>query len=180
VQILGSLAALLTAGLFLVAGIAKLGNRSQTANGFVALGLSKSLVTPIATLELLVALLVCTMPRTGSYLAVVVLLVFSAFLVRKVRNNQMGGSIKVRCNCFGGSAEVSRKSVARNVGFLALAAAASQTSTIQLSLPAIVTVSVGLSLLSVLYHVKSLHLATGLQSSSGLQSSTGLQSEVVR
>ncbi len=162
-QILGSLAAVVTVGVFLVAGIAKLRNRSETAQGFVALGVPEWLVVPVATLELVVSFLVLFEPRFGSYLALGVLFIFTGFLVRRIRSQHAEGSKRVRCNCFGGSAEVSMKSVGRNVGLMMLAVGATRTATVELNLPAIFTASVALALGSVLHHVGRLYRALGLR-----------------
>lgn len=107
-------AAVVLALLFAWAGAAKLGARRRTIRTFRALGLPSpatlAVAVPVVELGLAVALLAS--PRAGAAGALVVLVAFTAFLVRAVaRGTDVG------CGCFGSASteRVSAVDVFRNV-----------------------------------------------------------------
>jgi uncharacterized membrane protein YphA (DoxX/SURF4 family) len=113
-------AAVVLAGLFAWAGVAKLGARRRTTRTFRALGLPSpsalAVAVPVVELGLAVALLVA--PRAGAAGALVVLVAFTAFLARAVaRGTDVG------CGCFG-SASAERVSAVDLLRNALLAAAA--------------------------------------------------------
>ncbi len=95
---LGYTCALALAAVFVRAGAAKLARPSAAASSFSALGAPAPSVlargVPVA--ELLTAVVLIAEPRVGAALALVLLLVFSAFLARVVASGAAAP-----CNCFG-------------------------------------------------------------------------------
>ncbi|MFN2608325.1 MAG: MauE/DoxX family redox-associated membrane protein [Acidimicrobiales bacterium] len=114
--------AVVVAVVFVRAGVAKAVRPQETAVGFSALGVpaapAVARAVPAAELALAAALLAA--PRAGAVAALLLLVVFSAFLARAVA----AGST-APCNCFGQAraGPVSGLDVARN-GLLALLAVA--------------------------------------------------------
>lgn len=120
---LGYACALVLAGVFVRAGVAKAVRPAETAAGFVALGVPASPVTAriVPVVELALAAILLAAPRAGGVAALVLLAAFTAFVGRTLRRG-----LAVPCNCFGAArAEpVSRVDLLRNLllGGLAVAA----------------------------------------------------------
>jgi uncharacterized membrane protein YphA (DoxX/SURF4 family) len=116
-------AALLSAGVLLWAGVAKLSRPLGTAASFAGLGLPAprvlSRAVPFAELATAAALVVA--PRVGAVAALALLASFTVVLVVALR-----GGVEVGCACFGSARArpVSVHDVARNVGLAALAVVA--------------------------------------------------------
>jgi len=118
-----SRAASLALGLaFLWAGVAKLGDR-RWPDAARAFGVPVAVAGTIAPLELVLgAALVTLRTRVPAGIAALVLVGYTAILVRAVRSDAEAPA----CACFGGltARPVSWRTVARNAVLLALAAAA--------------------------------------------------------
>ena len=118
---LGMAAACVLAATFAWAGAAKLGQPSETAAGFDALGLgaAAALARIVPAVELLLAVALLVAPRMGGAVALVLLAGFCVVLVRALRRG-----VEVRCACFGqaGGPPLSVVDLVRN-GLLGLLAA---------------------------------------------------------
>jgi hypothetical protein len=120
--LLSTALALALAGVFVVAGIAKLTSRKATVAAFRTLGLPPMLATVVPIAELAIAGLLVAVPRAGAVAALTMLTAFTVFLVRK-----LGSGEPVHCACFGSgtSDEVTSATVLRNaimiVGALGIA-----------------------------------------------------------
>ena len=118
-------AALLLAGVFAWAGVAKLTDRDPTATTLTALGIPGSRVvgTVLPVVELLLAAALVAVAAVAAYAALALLAAFTTFLVRAVRSG-----VPVPCGCFGSASTrpVSAREVLRNLllGAAALAATA--------------------------------------------------------
>ena len=116
----GYACAVALAAVFVRAAAAKVARPAQTAASFAALGVPASAATARAVpfAELVVAAALLAAPRAGGVGASVLLVSFTAVLVRAVR----GGS-EAPCNCFGAARAdpVSWSDVARNVMLAGLA-----------------------------------------------------------
>jgi hypothetical protein len=121
---LAYVAALLLAGVFALAAVHKLADRPGSERGFRALGLPGALALVVPAVELLAAAALVVVPGWGAALALPLLVVFTAFLVRAVRRG-----VTAPCNCFGSArrAPVSRVEVTRNLALLVTAAVALTT-----------------------------------------------------
>jgi uncharacterized membrane protein YphA (DoxX/SURF4 family) len=114
---------LVLAALFVAAAAGKLARPAMTAAGFRALGIPAPglavRVVPLA--ELVVAVLLGSVPRAGGLAALALLAAFTAVLVRALRVG-----IRAPCRCFGGVREVplSGADVLRNAMLAVLAVAA--------------------------------------------------------
>lgn len=101
---------------------AKLADRQATAAGFEALGLRHAdrLSIQVPTVELSTAVLLLVAPVGGALVALLLLIGFSVFLVRRLR----AGST-APCRCFGGvrTRAISWRDVARNVALAVVAVA---------------------------------------------------------
>ena len=117
---LGYVSAVLLAGVFVLAGAAKLARPAATVTSFVALGVpaARAVARVVPFVELLVAAALLAAPRWGAIAALALLAPFTAVLSRAVA----GGS-QTPCNCFGTArAEpVSWVDVVRNIMLGALA-----------------------------------------------------------
>lgn len=123
---LGSAAALLLAGAFAWAALAKIVRQDATRDAFAALGLPapRALAAVLPAAELALAALLALRPRAGAVAALAALALFSAVLATRARQGRSVG-----CGCFGASDAdaASSTAVVRNVllaGAAALALAA--------------------------------------------------------
>lgn len=120
----GYVAALLLAGLFAWAGVAKLSSPHRTRQTFTAFGLPapRVLGTALPLAELALAVGLVAFPAVASYVALGLLVGFTTFLVRAVQ-----GGTDVGCGCFGSArAEpVGMVELLRNVLMACAAVAAS-------------------------------------------------------
>jgi hypothetical protein len=148
VRDLGGAAALVLAGVFAWAAVAKLRTMSETTTSFRGLGLpvapALSRLVPVVELAIAVGLIVA--PALVSWPALAMLVAFSFVLVRAVT-----AGATVTCNCFGAAAgagedarPVSVVELVRNAGLgaLAIVATGSAAGAVRTSLPALVIVSV--------------------------------------
>ncbi len=121
----GSAAGIVLAGVFVWAGAAKLARPAITVDAFAALGVPAPEVTArlVPITELVLAAALISAPRFGGLVALVVVVGFSAVLVRA-----LGAGTTAGCNCFGRARlePVSRRDLLRNavLAVLALVAAA--------------------------------------------------------
>lgn len=90
--------AVVLAGLFAWAGVAKLLDREQTARAFTALGLPAPglLSTAVPLVELALAVCLLAFPAPAALAALGLLAAFTTILVRAVR-----AGVDVGCRCFG-------------------------------------------------------------------------------
>jgi hypothetical protein len=113
-------AALLLAGLFVVAALAKLRRPSAVASQFAGLGLpaSRPLAIAVPFVELALAALLAVVPPAGGPAALAVLAFFTTIVVRALRAGR-----RVPCGCFGSARQqpISIVEVLRNA-FLAVLA----------------------------------------------------------
>lgn len=114
----GAVAALLLAGVFAVAAVAKLHRPARAAADFAGLRLpaarALAVAVPIGEAALGVALVM--RPRAGGVVALVALAVFSVVLAPHVR-----GRGRVVCGCFGGGSAGGASVLWRNAGLGVLA-----------------------------------------------------------
>lgn len=116
----GTVAALVLALSFLLAGVLKLRMPASTRDAFRALGVPRAGVAarlvPITELTLGVVLVV--VPRIGAVLALVTLAVFTTFLGDRLRRG-----VTAPCNCFGARSTrpLSQREIVRNLAFAVLA-----------------------------------------------------------
>jgi len=117
---LASAAAILLAGLFAVAAVAKTVRHAATVESFRSLGLvgPEALGWLVPAGELFTAGLLIVVPVAGAGASVLLLVAFSVVLVRALRSG-----LAVDCACFGAIADgqISPLDVVRNVGLIALA-----------------------------------------------------------
>ncbi|MGI9023079.1 MAG: MauE/DoxX family redox-associated membrane protein [Acidimicrobiales bacterium] len=122
----GYASAVVLAGVFVRAGVAKAVRPAKTATGFAALGIpaAPAVARVVPAVELALAIALLAFPRIGAAVALVVLAAFSVFLVRAVR-----AGVTVGCNCFGQARAdpLSSLDLVRN-GLLGLLAAATLTA----------------------------------------------------
>jgi uncharacterized membrane protein YphA (DoxX/SURF4 family) len=122
-EALGYGCALVLAAVFVWAGAAKLVRPAETAGGFGALGLpwAEALARLVPVLELLLAVALVAVPPIGGIAALVLLVAFSAVLIRALR-----AGVTTGCACFGTAAgrRLSPRDLARNAVLAALAIAA--------------------------------------------------------
>jgi len=113
------LAALVLAGVLVVAAGAKLARRRQTGTELESLGLvaPQVLAWLVPAAEVGVALLLVAAPAWGGMAAFALLVAFTTVLVRVLRSGRA-----VSCNCFGAlsSRPISPATLARNVVLLGL------------------------------------------------------------
>jgi len=142
----GYLAALILAGLFAWAGIAKLGARRRTSRTFRALGLpaADTLAVAVPVIELALAVGLVVVPGWAAAGALAVLAAFTVFLARAVVDG-----VDVGCGCFGSAGDdpVSWVELLRN-GLLAGAAVLALTAPgpTAPSLPAVLVAGLGVAL----------------------------------
>lgn len=122
VQDLGAAAALLLAALFAWAGAVKLVSPARTAKSFRDLGVPVPalLGRAVPVFELFTASLLVLAPRAGGILALISLVVFTAVVLRALRDGK-----RIGCGCFGAAnsgEDLSYVEPVRNL-LLALAAA---------------------------------------------------------
>ena len=135
--IVGSLAALGLSAVFWVASAAKLRNLPSTRRGFVAIRLPGWIVYPVVVVEAGVALSLLVAPRLGGAMAVLLLIGFTATLIRAKRLIRSSGVSGIRCNCFGSSSEITAWTFLRNAGLIAAALLALAPEVLHLSVPAL-------------------------------------------
>ena len=145
---LGGAAALVLAGVFAWAAVAKLRTPTETTQSFHGLDLpaAASLARLVPVVELAVAAGLVVAPALVAWPALAIVVAFSLVLVRAV-----AAGATVSCNCFGASAgtgtdarPVSAIELVRNAGLgaLAIVATGAAAGTLRTSLPALVVVSV--------------------------------------
>jgi len=121
------LCALALAGVFAVAGVAKLAAPSRSAATFASLGLPgpEALARAVPAVELALAVALVVVPPVGAAGALAALAGFSVMLARTLR-----AGVRVTCGCFGsaGDEPVSFVELVRN-GLLAALALAALTTT---------------------------------------------------
>lgn len=138
----GAVAALVLAGVFAVAGVAKGRRPGATARAFAALGLPAAglLSWAVPGAELGLAVLLWLRPRAGAPGALALLGVFSAVLLRQLRSGATAP-----CGCFGSATArpVSVADLARNGLLAAFACAALAAPAVPAlpSFPAVVAVT---------------------------------------
>lgn len=119
-EAVGRAAALVLAGVFVGAALAKLRRRPATEASFRDLRLPApaTLAVAVPTVEALVAALLVAQPRVGAALALALLAGFSIVIVRAV-----AAGADVPCACFGSTAQrpVSTRELVRNAALAALA-----------------------------------------------------------
>ena len=124
---LARLAALVLAGVLVVAAGAKVRRPDAVADDFAALGLvaPRRLAVAVPVAEIVCAALLVVAPAWGGIVGFALLAGFTAVLVRTLRSG-----LVVACRCFGAIDDrpVSWRTIARNAALLALAAIAA-TST---------------------------------------------------
>lgn len=117
----GYAAALVVAAVYLVAGVAKLSDRTATAATFAGLGLPApgALATAVPLLEIGLGAALVVAPRPAAAVAIVVVAAFTAVLARALRHG-----VRVGCGCFGSARRepISFVELVRN-GLLAAATA---------------------------------------------------------
>ena len=159
--IVGSLAALGLSAVFWVASAAKLRNLRSTRRGFIALRLPGWIVYPVVVVEAGVALSLIVAPRLGGAVAVVVLIGFTATLIRAKRLMRSSGVRGVGCNCFGSSSEITGWTLLRNAGLTVCALLALATKAVHLSVPALLVGGMGVAGGEVIRQIVRLRLSTG-------------------
>jgi uncharacterized membrane protein YphA (DoxX/SURF4 family) len=109
---LAYVSALFLAGVFALAGAAKLRDRRGTTPSFRALGLPPGLAKAVPAAELLLAVGLVVLPGWSAAAALAVLAAFTTVLARAVRDG-----VAVPCNCFGSTsaAPVSAVEIVRNL-----------------------------------------------------------------
>ena len=111
-------AAVLLAIVFVRAGVAKLNRHEPTARAFAAMALPmpRALARIVPLVELALAVALVTSPRVGGALALALIALFSAVLVRNV-------GAETGCGCFGAAHTnpISRADLIRNAALAALA-----------------------------------------------------------
>jgi hypothetical protein len=120
---IGYLAALFLAATFFIAAISKLRDVAATADEFDLLGVPApdAMARFVPIVELAIAAGLVIVPSIGGLFALVTLAFFTTFLVGRLR-----AGVRVPCACFGaaGTAPLSSVDIIRNLGLVALAAAA--------------------------------------------------------
>ncbi len=114
------LCALVLAAVFVAAAAAKIARPPATVKAFATLGVPapETIARAVPAAELVVAVLLVAVPRAGGVAALVLLVAFTAVLVRALR-----AGVRTPCRCFGGVREdpISRADVVRNAMLAALA-----------------------------------------------------------
>ena len=117
---LGTLAAVVTAVVFAVAGVAKARSRTTTVGELSALGVPGAAVaaTVLPAVELATAIAVLLRPSVGALVAVALLTVFTGFVAVAVARGAT-----VSCGCFGSLSRspLSWTTVGRNLGLVGIA-----------------------------------------------------------
>jgi uncharacterized membrane protein YphA (DoxX/SURF4 family) len=143
---LGYLAALVLAGVFGWAGVAKLGARRRTTRTFRALGLPApaALAVAVQVVELVLAVGLVVAPGWAAAGVLALLAAFSVFLARGIR-----AGVDVGCGCFGSAAsepvsgvELLRNAVLAAAALVALATPAPEAP----SLPAVLVAGLAVAL----------------------------------
>lgn len=154
-------AAVLLAGLFAWAGVAKLTDRGRATRTFAAFGLPapRLLGTAVPVVELVLAVGLLVIPAVAAYAALGMLAAFTTFLVRAVR-----AGVKVGCGCFGSARDepVSAVEVLRNALLAGAAVVASfSTGPVVPGLAAVVLASTAAALAAVVLALADLRRRTG-------------------
>lgn len=143
----GSTMAILLAAVFAVAAVTKLTDRAGTVAEFSQLRIPRpNLLAPLVSLvELITAAALLLQPRAGAILAIGLLGCFTAVIVATIRSGRT-----VSCGCLGALSRqpVSITTVARNLGFLAMAGLAGSTTALTAPDPASIMTSISLLLLA--------------------------------
>ena len=155
-------AAIVLAGVFAWAGVAKLTKRDDTEASFRALGVPavslSARIVPIVELLLAVGLLV--VPGIAAWFALVLLAAFTAVVWRAVQNG-----VAAPCSCFGSARKepVSTTEIVRNAMLAALAvlATGAPATFAWPALPAVVIVTVGVAIGRVVLGVVDLRRSAG-------------------
>ena len=117
-HVVAVIAAAVLALVFVRAGVAKINRQAATATAFEAMSLPapRALARAVPVLELALAVVLVASPRAGGVLALVLIAVFSAVLVRAVGTD-------TGCGCFGAAHThpVSRVDLLRNAVLAGLA-----------------------------------------------------------
>ncbi len=117
---MGTIFAVILAGVLLWAAVAKLRDRAGTVTGFDQLGLPRAqllaILVPVAEAATAIALI--AMPGWGGVVSFALLAAFTVVLVTTIRTGRL-----VPCRCFGGTSDapVNWGHVLRNVGLMAMA-----------------------------------------------------------
>jgi uncharacterized membrane protein YphA (DoxX/SURF4 family) len=116
----GTVAALVLALSFLLAGVLKLRMPAATRDAFRALGVPRAATAAriVPLTELALGILLVVVPRIGAVLALATLAVFTAFLGDRLRRG-----VATPCNCFGARSArpLSQREIVRNLTFVVLA-----------------------------------------------------------
>ena len=161
---LAAAAALVLAGIFLWAAVAKVAARTATVASFRGLGLPVpgALATGVPALEVALAAGLVVAPAVAAYAALALLLAFSIVVGRAVA----GGST-VGCACFGGGAQdrpVSVLALVRNGGLGGLAVVATGAGSgdaLWPAWPALVVVTVVVALAGIVFAAVEMRRAGG-------------------
>lgn len=156
-------AAVVLAGVFAWAGVAKLARPAATAAVLRAFGLpgASVLARGVPTVELALAGLLLGRPRAGGLAALALLALFSGLLATRLAR---GGAGEVACGCFGGTRSTGGATVelARNGLLSGLAVAALGAPTpVAPQLPAVVALGAALASGAVLLALVDLRTTTG-------------------
>jgi uncharacterized membrane protein YphA (DoxX/SURF4 family) len=159
-DVAGTCAALLTI-LFGLAGLMKLANRDDTARSFAGLGLPapRALAWVLPFVEMGLSSVILVTPSVGGWLAVALLIAFSAVLARAIARGS-----GAPCACFGSArrAPVSTTEIVRNAMLAAVAIVATgATRQSQLTLASILVVGLAVALGRVVLAVLDLRRTTG-------------------
>ncbi len=116
----GTVAAVVLALSFVLAGVLKLTMPAATRDAFRALavpnGEAAARVVPV--IEIALGVVLAVVPRIGGVVSLVTLAAFTTFLAERLR-----GGVSAPCNCFGArsSRPLSQREIMRNVTFIVLA-----------------------------------------------------------
>jgi len=125
-QGIGYVAAVALGVVFAFSAVAKARDLAGTEQQFEGLGLPRAMFFSrfIPVVEFSIVALLLIVPATGAIAALVTLAFFTTFLIGRLKSG-----IRVPCACFGASktTPLSALSIVRNVGLMALAAAALNT-----------------------------------------------------
>ena len=117
---MGTIFAVMLAGVLLWAAVTKFQDRTGTVTGFEQLGLPRAhlLATAVPMVEAATALALLAEPGWGGVVAFALLAGFTVVLVTTIRTGRM-----VPCRCFGGTSDapVDWGHVLRNAGLMAMA-----------------------------------------------------------
>lgn len=157
----GAVVAVALALVFLWAAIVKLRDTERTRASFVALGLQGSAVLTllIPCVELAVAASLLLIPQWGAIAAICLLAAFTALLARVLQDGR-----QVACGCFGGAGTepVGAQDIVRNIGLLLGAVAALWATPGAWSLPAVLTVGAGGTILLMVHALVRLRGEVGV------------------